>query len=164
MNEHGKSHRSVVPGRLSNEFADTSEERVEGRELAKGNPREDDAFRTQGRGDAKSGLERVRRAAERDRGQKLTALLHHVYDVERLRKACRAGNPKAAADVDGETWKHHGEELEGNLRDLSERLRRGAYRASPVKRALIPKSDGGQRPLGIRSWRTRSSREPSPRR
>lgn len=137
---------------------------MEGRELAKGNPREDDAFRTQGRGDAKSGLERVRRAAERDRGQKLTALLHHVYDVERLRKACRAGNPKAAADVDGETWKHHGEELEGNLRDLSERLRRGAYRASPVKRALIPKSDGGQRPLGIRSWRTRSSREPSPRR
>lgn len=149
MNGHGKSDSAVVPGKLSNGFADTNEEGVEGRELAKGNPREDDAFRTQGRGDAKSGLERVREAAERDRGQKFTALLHHVYDEERLRKAYRALNPKAAAGADGETWKHYGEELEGNLRDLSERLRRGAYRASPVKRVLIPKSDGGQRPLGI---------------
>jgi group II intron reverse transcriptase/maturase len=149
MNGHGKSDSSVVPGKLSNEFADTNEERVEGRELAKGNPQEEGAFRTQGRGDAKTGFERVREAAERDRRQKFTALLHHVYDVERLRKAYREINPKAAAGVDGETWKHYGEELEGNLRDLSERLRRGAYRASPVKRVLIPKSDGGQRPLGV---------------
>jgi len=149
MNEHGKSDSAVVPGKLSNEFADRDEERVEGRVLAKGNPQEGGAFRTQGRGDAKTGLERVREAAERDRRQKFTALLHHVYDVERLRKAYRATNPKAAAGVDGETWKHYGEELEGNLRDLSERLERGAYRASPVKRVLIPKSDGGQRALGV---------------
>jgi RNA-directed DNA polymerase len=149
MNEHGKSDSAVVPGKLSNESTDRDEERVEGRVLAKGNPQEDGAFRTQGRGDAKTGLERVREAAERDRRQKLTALLHHVYDVDRLRKAYRGINPKAAAGVDGETWKHYGEELEGNLRDLSERLQRGAYRASPVKRVMIPKSDGGQRPLGV---------------
>jgi group II intron reverse transcriptase/maturase len=149
MNGHGKSDSAVVPGKPSNESADREEERVEGRELAKGNPRGDGAFRTQGRGDAKTGLERVREAAEGDRRQKFTALLHHVYDVERLREAYRAINPKAAAGVDGETWKHYGEELEGNLRDLSERLRRGAYRARPVRRVLTPKSDGGQRPLGV---------------
>jgi hypothetical protein len=38
--------------------------------------------------------------------------------------------------------------LEGNLRDLSLRLKRGAYRARPVRRAYIPK-DGGKRPLGV---------------
>ena len=55
----------------------------------------------------------------------------------------------ASAGVDGETWQHYGESLEENLRDLSERLKRGAYRAKPVRRAYIPKVDGGQRPLGV---------------
>jgi len=56
---------------------------------------------------------------------------------------------EAAPGVDGETWRHYGEELETNLRDLSERLKRGAYRAKPVRRVYIPKADGRQRPLGV---------------
>src|SRR5216684_2529113 len=32
---------------------------------------------------------------------------------------------------------------------LSERLKRGAYRAKPVRRVFIPKADGRQRPLGV---------------
>jgi RNA-directed DNA polymerase len=51
--------------------------------------------------------------------------------------------------VDGETWRHYGEELERNLQDLSERLKRGAYRAKPVRRMFMPKADGRQRPLGV---------------
>ena len=149
MNGHGKSDNLVVPGKHSNKTPDREAEGVEGRGLAKGNLREEGEFRTQSRGDAKSSLERVREAAERDRRQKFTALLHHVYDVEQLRAAYEGLNPKAAAGVDGETWKHYGEELEGNLLDLSERLRRGAYRASPVKRVFIPKGDGGRRPIGV---------------
>src|SRR6266704_4553710 len=39
--------------------------------------------------------------------------------------------------------------LEENLQDLSERLKRGAYRAKPVRRVYIPKADGRQRPLGV---------------
>jgi hypothetical protein len=46
-------------------------------------------------------------------------------------------------------WRHYGEELENNLQDLSERLKRGAYRAKPVRRVFIPKADGRQRPLGV---------------
>jgi len=38
---------------------------------------------------------------------------------------------EAAPGVDGETWRHYGEQLEANLQDLSERLKRGAYRAKP---------------------------------
>jgi retron-type reverse transcriptase len=56
---------------------------------------------------------------------------------------------EAAPGVDGETWRQYGEQLEGNLQDLSGRLKRGAYRAKPVRRVYIPKADGRQRPLGV---------------
>jgi retron-type reverse transcriptase len=56
---------------------------------------------------------------------------------------------EAAPGVDGETWRNYGETLEDNLQDLSHRLKRGAYRAKPVRRAYIPKADGRQRPLGV---------------
>jgi group II intron reverse transcriptase/maturase len=72
-----------------------------------------------------------------------------VYDVDRLRAAYLALTRAAAPGVDGETWQHYGEALEANLQDLSGRLRRGAYRAQPVRRAYIPKADGRQRPLGV---------------
>jgi retron-type reverse transcriptase len=51
--------------------------------------------------------------------------------------------------VDGETWRHYGEALEEHLRDRAARVKRGAYRASPVRRADIEKTDGRQRPLGV---------------
>jgi len=83
-------------------------------------------LRTQGREGTPSALERVRQAATRDKKQRFTALLHHVYDVERLRAAYLAMKKDAAAGVDGETWEHYGETLEANLQDLSHRLKRGA--------------------------------------
>ena len=55
-----------------------------------------------------SAFDRVRQAAKKDRKQRFTALLHHVYDVERLRTAYHALKRDAAAGVDGETWQHYG--------------------------------------------------------
>jgi len=149
MDSRGKSDGSVLPGKPPNKVGKPAAEAVEGRGPAKGNPHERNALRTQGRAGASSALERVRRAAGKDRRQRFTALLHHVYDVERLRTAYLALKRGAAAGVDGETWQHYGEDLEANLRDLSGRLKRGAYRAKPVRRAFIPKTDGRQRPLGV---------------
>jgi group II intron reverse transcriptase/maturase len=80
---------------------------------------------------------------------RFTTLLHHAYAIDRLRSAYYALKREAAPGVDGETWKHYGEQLEPNLQDLSERLKRGAYRAKPVRRAYIAKADGRQRPLGV---------------
>ncbi len=51
--------------------------------------------------------------------------------------------------MDRMTWEAYGEGLEANLEDLSARLRRGAYRASPVRRVHIPKADGRTRPIGV---------------
>ena len=149
MDGRGKSDGPVVPGKLPNKAGKPAAEVAEGRGSAKGNSPERNVLRTQSREGAQSALERVRQAAERDRRQRFTALLHHVYDIERLRTAYLALKRDAAAGVDGETWRHYGEELEANLQDLSERLKRGAYRAKPVRRAYIPKADGRQRPLGV---------------
>jgi len=80
---------------------------------------------------------------------KFTALMHHIYRIDTLRFAYFQLKRHAAAGVDGETWRHYGEALEDNLQNLSHRLRRGAYRAKPVRRVYIPKADGRQRPLGV---------------
>src|SRR5213594_2699305 len=149
MDERGQSDRSVVPGKPPNKAEEPAAEAAEGRERAKGNSPERNALRTPSRVGAPSALERVRQAAERDRKQQFTALLHHVYDIERLRTAYHALKRDAAAGIDGETWGHYGESLEANLQDLAGRLKRGAYRAKPVRRAFIPKADGRLRPLGV---------------
>ena len=94
-------------------------------------------------------MERIRQAASRDKGLRFTALWHHVYNIEHLHKAYFGLKRNAAPGVDGETWRHYGENLAENLQKLSGRLKRGAYRARPVKRAYIPKADGRQRPLGV---------------
>jgi RNA-directed DNA polymerase len=151
MNGRGKSDRSTVAAKSLNNAEGPAAEATEGRERAEGNSPERNALRTQGRGGASSALERVRQAARKDRKQRFTALLHHIYDIERLHAAYFAIKKDAAAGVDGETWEHYGETLEVNLQDLSHRLKRGAYRARPVRRVYIPKvgKPGELRPLGV---------------
>jgi RNA-directed DNA polymerase len=149
MHDPGKSDSSVVPRNSPNKAVESAAEAGEGSGLAKGNSRDRHGDRTQGRVSRPTGIERVRQAAKRDRKQRFTALLHHVYDIDRLRGAYVALKRDAAAGVDGETWRHYGQALEENLRDLAARIQRGAFRASPVRRAYIPKADGRQRPLGV---------------
>ena len=149
MNERGKSDRLVVPEKSPNKAGQPAAEEMEGRSLTKGNLRQQNASRTQSRNDAPSALERIRQAAKRDKKLRFTALLHHVYAPEMLRTAYLGLKRDAAPGTDGETWRHYGEALEDNLQDLSHRLKRGAYRAKPVRRVYIPKADGRQRPLGV---------------
>jgi group II intron reverse transcriptase/maturase len=149
MNGPGKSDRPAVPEKSPNNAGQPVAEGMEGRGLAKGNLPQQNASRTPSRKDAPSALERVRQAAGRDKKLRFTALLHHIYNLETLRKAYFRLKKEAAPGVDGETWRHYGETLEENLQDLSERLKRGAYRAKPVRRVYIPKADGRQRPLGV---------------
>jgi RNA-directed DNA polymerase len=151
MNGQGKSDRPEVPEKSPNNAGQPGAEGMEGRGLAKGNLPQQNASRTPSRTDAPSALERVRQAAKGDKKLRFTALLHHIYNLDTLRGAYLSLKREAAPGVDGETWRHYGEELEKNLRDLSTRLQRGAYRAKPVRRVYIPKADGRQRPLGVTS-------------
>jgi RNA-directed DNA polymerase len=149
MHGPGQSDRPVVPTKSPNKPGEPGAEGMEGRGLAKGNPSQQNAPRAQHRDGARSALERVREVAERDKTVRFTTLLHHVYHVEHLRAAYHALKRDAAPGIDGETWEPYGQALEANLADLAGRLKRGAYRARPVKRTYIPKADGRQRPLGI---------------
>ena len=151
MNGRRESDSHVVPRKPSNKGrgAPRPAEEVEGRGLAKGKPVEQTRSRTRSRGDLHHALDRIRQAAGRDKELRFTTLWHHVYDVERLREAYLRVNRRGAPGVDRETWQQYGEALEERLQDLSGRLRRGAYRAKPVRRVYIPKADGRRRPIGV---------------
>src|SRR6202163_1244352 len=148
-NGPGKSDRPTVPEKSPNNAGQPAAEGMEGRVLAKEPLTQHNAARTPSREDASSALERVRQAASKDKKLRFTALLHHIYNPETLRMAYFSLKKEAAPGVDGETWRHYGETLEDNLQDLSYRLKRGAYRAKPVRRVYIAKADGRQRPLGV---------------
>lgn len=151
MNGSGKSDGSVVPGNHANKGSGAPQpaERGEGRDPAKGNPIRDARYRTLSRVRLNAATDRIRQAATKDKEKRFTALWHHVYDIDRLREAYFGLARKSAPGVDGVTWQAYGKELESNLQDLSARLKRGAYRARPVRRVLIPKPDGRQRPIGV---------------
>ena len=87
MNGQGKSDRPAVPEKSPNNAGQPAAEGMEGRGLAKGNPRQQNASRTPSRTDAPSALERVRQAAKKDKKLRFTALLHHIYNLETLRRA-----------------------------------------------------------------------------
>jgi RNA-directed DNA polymerase len=160
MNGCGKSDRRVVPEKSANKDAGQSVsaehmylqsqvQMMEERRLAKGNQQEQTRHRTQSRERLQQKLVQIRQIAEKDKEAKFTALWHHVYDIDRLREAYYGLKRKSAKGVDGMSWEQYGENLEENLLDLSDRLKRGAYHARPVRRVYIPKPDGRQRPIGI---------------
>jgi RNA-directed DNA polymerase len=149
----GKSDRGVVPKKLPNKAAGANPaaaEVVEGRPRAKGNAVEARMSRRTIRAyDVETALDGIRQTARGRRGARFTAVLHHIYAVERLRAAYLAVKRDAAAGVDGQTWQSYGQALQSNLLDLSDRLARGGYRPQPVKRVYIDKADGSKRPLGV---------------
>ena len=81
--------------------------------------------------------------------------LYGMIDKELLILAWRSLNKKAAAGVDRVTAQEYGKNLEPNVEDLIDRLKRNAYRAKLVRRKLIPKGGGKTRPLGIPSLEDR---------
>ena len=122
----------------------------EGRGLAKGNSRERNAPRTQGRTERAQGA-RACTGRQQDgtehNGSPRSCTTSTTSSV--LRAAYLALKRDAAPGVDGETWEQYGEDLEATFRTSPDRLQRGAYRAKPVRRVYIPKADGRQRPLGV---------------
>jgi group II intron reverse transcriptase/maturase len=133
--------------RLNNDGT-SSAESVEGRPLTKENTHQSSTQPTQGGERVSQGLVGVRRAARARKGEKFTALLHHVT-TGLLRDSFYALKREAAPGVDGVTWKEYEAGEEDRLKDLHSRIHRGAYRAQPSRRVYIPKADGRKRPLGI---------------
>jgi len=145
-----KSDTPPVPKKPPNKGAYPAEA-VEGRGVAKGNTDKIPVLRTQSRISCVSmGLEGVRQAARRDRRLRFTALLHHITP-SLLEASFYALQHKAAAVVDGVTWREYEGSLHKWVQVLHRKIHTGAYRAQPSRRVYIPKADGRQRPLGIAS-------------
>src|SRR5258708_2498105 len=149
MNGRRKSDRPVVATKPANKAEPSVAELVERRGLAKGKTPRQNTNRALDREVVQSALGRIRQAAASNKKAKFTSLMHHIYNLSTLREAYYRLTRDAAPEVDGEPWRQYGENLESNLADLSARLRRGAYRAKPVRRVFITKEDGRQRPLGV---------------
>ncbi len=149
MNRRRKSDKFVVSKRPSNKTNNMVAERVERRDLPKENKQQQNMLRTQCRESVLNELLLIHRKAKMDKRVRFTTLMHHIYNIDMLELAYFEVERKAAPGVDGETWESYGRDLERNLKDLSERLKSGAYKAKPVRRVYIPKADGKQRPLGV---------------
>ena len=98
-------------------------------------------------------LTRIGEKARRDSTLVFTSLYHHICDEENLRVCYGTLGANKAPGVDGVTKKQYGENLDGNLRDLSARLKRMGYRPGPKRRSYIPKAGQAKgRPLGISNF------------
>ena len=84
-----KSDIAVVPEKSRNAVDASTGDATEGRAVAKGNSPERNVLRTQGRASTPSALERVRQAAQRDKKQRFTTLLHGLPRADaRGRRGC----------------------------------------------------------------------------
>lgn len=98
-------------------------------------------------------LSKIAWKSAQDKHQAFHSLMHHI-NVETLRRCYGKLDGKKAIGVDGIDKKRYGEELQANLEDLIERMKRMAYRPGPVRQVLIPKEGkpGATRPLGISNF------------
>jgi RNA-directed DNA polymerase len=98
------------------------------------------------------------RKAKQQPAYRFYALYDKLYRADILSHAwglvkANQGSP----GIDGVSFEaiENGVGVEGYLLALGRALQDKTYRASPVRRVLIPKADGGQRPLGIPTIRDR---------
>lgn len=95
---------------------------------------------------------KLRQIAERARAcpEMSFTNIAHLIDLDLLREAYRRTRKDGATGVDGVTAAEYAGNLEGNLANLWERAKSGAYRAPAVRRVHIPKDGQGKtRPIGI---------------
>lgn len=151
MNSYRESDSLIVSKKPLNKTGDNKPvaEKVEKRRLAKRNPSKQNRNQAQSWIFLPNELERIRQAALRNKSEQFMSLWHHVYDIKRLSTNFFKLKHNSAKGVDGKTRQDYSLNLEENLENLSERLRKGTYRARSVKRVYIPKGDGRQRPIGI---------------
>ena len=75
--------------------------------------------------------------------------VYTLLNEELLRWSFYKLNRKAAPGVDEVTWVDYERNLDINLLELVDRLKRKAYKTRLVRRHYIPKGHGKRRPLGI---------------
>lgn len=113
------------------------------------------AEETQDNGPAASSAPPTARS-QPERKHKWYSLIDKVWALPNLQQAWQhVASNGGAPGSDGMTIERFAENADERLVQLAADLRAKTYRPQPVRRVLIPKSGGGQRPLGIPSVRDR---------
>ena len=97
---------------------------------------------------SESSLVRIKMLAKSDPEMVFISLAHRI-DLYLLKKSFRQVRRSKAAGVDKITAKEYARNLDENIYNLFQRLRRGQYVATPVNRIWIDKEGGKKRPIGI---------------
>jgi RNA-directed DNA polymerase len=96
--------------------------------------------------------------AKQEPAYRFYALYDKLYREDILSHAWRlVRSNRGSPGMDGISFEaiESGIGVETFLRDLARDLKDKTYRAQPVRRVMIPKADGSQRPLGIPTLRDR---------
>jgi group II intron reverse transcriptase/maturase len=101
--------------------------------------------------------EKLYQKAKQERGYVFYVLYDKMFIPYMLREAWKSVKSNdGAPGVDGITlWKVEEYGVDVYLKELGEELRKQTYKPQAVKRVMIPKANGGQRPLGIPTVRDR---------
>ena len=95
-----------------------------------------------------SSLVRIKMPAEANPTMVFTSLAHRI-DLFLLKKSFRQLRKNESTGVDKITAKEYARNLDKNLYNLHQRIKRGQYVAQPVKRVWLEKDDGKMRPIGV---------------
>src|SRR5438309_4121556 len=117
MNGRGKSDSAIVAGKPTNKAGQPAAESVEPSAEAEGNADQQSTRRAQDRESVSQALGRIRRAAELRKGERFTALAHHLSEPL-LRTAFLALKRDAAPGVDGLGWQDFEADLDRKVEDL----------------------------------------------
>ena len=103
--------------------------------------------------DTRTVTERIAWISAQNSDAQFCSLMHH-YNVDALRDCFHSLDGKKAVGADGMRKQDYGEQLEANLQNLLDRMKRMAYRPNAPREVLIPKEGkpGATRPLGISNF------------
>ena len=87
-------------------------------------------------------------AAQSQRVEPMRSLMHHL-NQHNLRRAFLSLDGTKASGIDHVTKNDYRQHLDLNLLALEQKLRGGGWRPQPAREVLIPKPQGGMRPLAI---------------
>jgi group II intron reverse transcriptase/maturase len=96
-------------------------------------------------------LERIAELSAQNPTMVFTSIAH-LINVNLLRDCHEEMDGDKAVGIDGVTKEDYSMNLEANLVDLVDRMKRKSYKPKPARRVEIPKDNGKMRPLSIYSY------------
>jgi len=109
---------------------------------------ETDSVHTEGPYTGYVNLDRIHLVAAARPRERFTSLMHHFTEAN-LQRAFQELDGSKAPGIDRVTKAQYRKDLALNISKLVKQLRNGSYRPRPSRQVLIPKPQGGTRPLAV---------------